>query len=115
MNITKTIQAPFQFAFHDRVSKTDPGCVMFERCMNMEAQPLTREEKDKFFMNMRSNSGGTIYRQSGWAYPMKQFLKRYIVKYNYESGWSEIWAFDKTCIRNCYYTNSQIVEIKELP
>ena len=112
---TTTIQMPRQFAFHDRVSKTPPQLAMFDNLVKNGVDSLTREEKNRIFESLQGNSGNNDYRLGGWAFPFKQFMKRYAVKYNYNSGFSEIWAFDKTCIRNCSYTNSGIVEIIELP
>lgn len=111
------MNAPYQFAFHDRVAKTPPvgGTVVefFNRLSKGEI--LTREEKNNLFHTLQSNSGNTSYRLAGWAFPFKQFLKRYLVRYSYESSWTEIWAFDKTCIRASYYTKNDIVEIAAFP
>lgn len=109
---------PYQFAFHDRVPTKAPHNEMFERCKEAstdKTKPLTREEKDRFFHCMQSNSGKGKYMQSGWVYPFQQFMKLYIVQYTYESQWHEIWAFDKTCIRTSFYTNSNLHKIKEMP
>ena len=111
---TQTIQQPYKFAFHDGVSDTPPNVKMWNEIVAKGGKNLTREEKDGWFHNLMGNSHGTVYRQGGWAFPFKQFLKRYAVKYSHTSGFSEIWAFDKMSIRHSYYTNSDIVEIIEL-
>ena len=111
---TKTIEQPYKFACHDRVSDTPPSVKMWNEIVAKYGKNLTREEKDGWFHNLQSNGNNTVYRQGGWAYPFKQFLKRFAVKYNHSSGFSEIWAFDKTCIRYSFYTKSHIVEIIEL-
>jgi hypothetical protein len=111
------MEQPYQFAFHDRVSKTAPsGGNMgdfFQRLAS--GGVLTRAEKNTVFHTLQGNSRKTYYRIMGWVFPFKQFLKRYLVKYDYESSWTEIWAFDKTCIRESYYTKNNIVEIVLFP
>jgi hypothetical protein len=111
---------PYQFAFHDNVSKTPPTIDMWERVkqsFEKGEKTLTREEKDSFFHRIQSNNSGTgYYRKGGWVFPFKSYMKPYLVKYGYERNtWREIWAFDKTCIRNSYYTNSGIEKIINLP
>lgn len=111
--MTTQITHPYQFAFHDRVSSTAPQITMWER---VTAGNLTREEKDSIFHTLQSNSGNSNYRQGGWVFPFGQFMKTYLVKYNYTGDrWREIKAFDKTCIRSSYYTKRDIVEILEKP
>jgi len=103
---------PYQFAFHENVSKTPPRCEIWEKC---KKKNLSREEKNSIFHQMQGNSGKEYYRYAGWVYPIRQFMKKFIVKYTYESGsWKEITAFDKTCIRSSWHTNSHIHRIKEL-
>ena len=53
------------------------------------------------------------YKLMGMIIPIKQFMKLYLVKYSYDNTWHEVYAFDKTCIRNSFYTNSCIVSIME--
>tara|TARA_R110000868_G_scaffold177447_1_gene416420 strand:+ start:213 stop:569 length:357 start_codon:yes stop_codon:yes gene_type:complete len=74
---------------------------------------LTRAEKNEIFHALQQNTGGVNYRLLGMIIPFGQFLTKFLVKYNYENVWREVFAFDKTCIRSSYYTNSRIVEIKE--
>jgi hypothetical protein len=112
--MSQTIQKPYQFAFHDRVSNTPPQFNMWDKVTEKGVKGLTREEKNNFFHSMQNNSGKHYYMLGGWTFPFKQFMKRFAVKYNYDSGFSEIWAFDKTCIRSSFYTNSGVVEIIEL-
>ena len=76
---------------------------------------LTRKDKDYLFNSMCQNSGRSNYMLYGVIIPFAQFMKTYIVKYNYEPNrWVEVYAFDKMCIRNSFYTNHGIVEIREL-
>jgi hypothetical protein len=103
---------PRQFAFHDGVSKTPPSEKDFE--LVSSGVKLTREIKDRIFHKLQGNSGTCEYRLGGWIFPFRQFMKTYLVKYNY-NGWQEIKAFDKMCIRNSWYTNSGIIEILEKP
>ena len=49
----------------------------------------------------------------GWIFPFASYMKTYLVKYEY-SGWQEVKAFDKMCIRNSWYTNSGIIKIIEI-
>ena len=112
---TTTIQPPYQFAFHDRVSSTPPHCTMWDRLVEGN---LTRDQKNNIFHALRTNSGfgSSSFKQGGWAFPFGQFMKTYLVKYSYDSGkWAEIKAFDKTCIRSSFYTNDSIVQIIEMP
>ena len=110
----KQIKQPYQFAFHDRVSNIAPQYLPFENIVKNGVESLSREEKNNLFHSIEQNSGKGSYRLGGWIYPFKQFMKRFAVKYSYESGFREIWAFDKTCIRSSYYTKSNIIEIIEL-
>ena len=109
---TQTIQMPRQFAFHDRVSKTTPQYLPFDRLAAGEL--LTREEKNSLFHILQGNSGKHNYMRMGWIYPFGQWMKTYLVKYKHY-GWQEIKAFDKTCIRSSWYTNSGIIEIIQKP
>lgn len=111
---TKQVQQPHQFAFHDRVSKTVPQYLPFENLAKNGLESLSREQKNNLFHSIQSNSGKGNYMLGGWIYPFKQFMKRYAVKYSYDSGFREVWSFDKMCIRSSYYTKSDIVEIIEL-
>lgn len=105
---------PYQFAFHERVPSTPPAESDFK--LVSSRQKLSREQKDRIFHKLQSNSGGSNYRLSGWVFPFGTFMKTFLVKYKYEPNvWREIKAFDKTCIRSSYHTNSNIVEIVELP
>ena len=103
---------PYQFAFHDRVSKTP----LENKDFNLvnSGIKLTRHQKDSIFHKIQNNSGKSNYRLLGWVYPFKSFMKLYLVKYKYYE-WVEIWAFDKMCIRNSWYTNSNIIKIIEMP
>ena len=42
-------------------------------------------------------------------------MKGYLVKRTYQVAGDEVWAFDKTCIRKSFYTNSNVVKIIEIP
>lgn len=110
---TKQVQQPYQFAFHDRVSKTAPRYLQFENLLANGIKSLTREEKNNLFHSIEQNSGKGNYRLAGWVYPFKQFMKKYWVKYTHGEI-REIWAFDKMCIRSSYYTKSDIEQIVEL-
>lgn len=115
--ITKTISMkkinamPYQFAFHDRVPKEAPQLKMWHEVVESNGN-LTREQKDRIFLCLQSNSGNGYYRLSGWVFPFAEYMKTFLVKYEFY-GWQEIKAFDKTCIRKSYYTNSGLVEIIE--
>ena len=111
------MEQPYQFAFHDRVSSTPPtGGSMVDFFNRLgKGEKLTRAEKNTVFHSLQSNSRDTNYKISGWVFPFKQFLKRYLVQYDYEKVWHEVWAFDKTCIRESFYTKSNIAEIVLFP
>ena len=85
----------------------------FEKLVN--GIELTREEKNDLFHQIQSNSGKGNYMLMGCIIPFAQFMKTYLVKYDYGNGWDEIKAFDKTCIRSSFYTKNGIVKIVELP
>lgn len=105
------MREPYQFAFHDRVSKTPPANSDFD--LVKSGVKLNREQKDKIFDKLVNNSGRSEYRLGGWAYPFGYYMKTYLVKYMH-NGWQEIKAFDKMCIRNNVYINSHIIKIIEL-
>jgi hypothetical protein len=87
--------------------------IYFTRLENGEE--LNRKEKDELFHLLYGNSGKTNYMLSGWIFPFGQFFKTFIVKYNHTPGqWTEIKAPDKTAIRASFYTNTGIIDIKEL-
>ena len=117
LNNTELIQ-PFQFAFHEVVSKTPPiggkGAEYFNRLCKGET--LTRNEKNELFHMLQGNSGNPDYKVAGWIFPFGQFMRTYLVKYDYErSVWREMKAFDRTCIRYSFYSNRGIVEILDKP
>lgn len=109
----ETIKFPQKFAFHGSVSNNPPeGATMtnfFSRLANGEE--LNREEKSNVFHALQSQSYKGFYRLAGWEFNFRQFMTRYLVKYNHDNSWTEIWAFDKTCIRSSFYTKSNICEI----
>jgi len=105
------MQLPYKFVNNERIPTTAPNHNDFELCKS--GVKLTREQKDKIFHSLQSNSGKHNYKMSGWVYPFKQFMKRYFVVYT-EGDIREIYAFDKTCIRYSYYTKSNILEIHEI-
>lgn len=119
MGKQKEITEPYKFTFHEGVRDEAPYVEMFDRCKDSKEEygrDLTRSEKDNFFHTLQSNSGKSNYKVSGWVFPFRQFMKPFIVRYEYlPLHWYEIWAFDKTCIRKSFYTNEGIGEIKELP
>jgi hypothetical protein len=105
------------YAFNERGNvESIKGTKPYELFLKLSnGAKLNREEKDYLFHALQQNSGKSNYMIYGVIIPFGQFMKTYIVKYSYESNnWREIKAFDKMCIRNSYYTNSQIVEIREL-
>jgi hypothetical protein len=108
-----TISQPRQFAFHERVSKEPPHCSMWNECIESDGI-LNREQKDRIFHSIQGNTGKGNYRSGGWIFPFGQWMKTYLVKYQHH-GWQEIKAFDKTCIRSSWYTNSCIIEIIQKP
>jgi hypothetical protein len=83
----------------------------YKRLVNGEK--LSRFDKDTLFHKIQSNGNKEEYKLMGMIIPFKQFMKLYLVKYNYDNMWYGIYAFDKTCIRNSFYTNSNIVQIME--
>lgn len=110
--ITEEIVMPYQFAFHDQVPKQAPPYKPFD---NLAAgMPMSRDDKNALFHSLQGNSGKHNYRLSGWIYPFGQWMNTYLVKYKHY-GWQEIKAFDKTCIRSSWYTNSGIIEILQKP
>jgi hypothetical protein len=109
------MQTPFKFT--NTAVNTMPYCGIYERCKEAfeGKKKLTREEKNRFFHAIQSNSGHHYYRLLGWCFPLNQFMNKYIVKYKHdEKNWREYYAFDRTCIRSSYYTSSYLKEIKEL-
>lgn len=110
------IQQPYKFA--ESASAELPqqvnAAIYFRRLEKGEL--LNRDEKDQLFQLLCGNTGKTNYKVLGWVFPFGQFFKKYLVKYKHDPDiWREICAPDKTAIRNCYYTNSGIVKIIDLP
>lgn len=105
------VQSPRQFAFHDRVANTPPTNGMFVQLFDRlsKGEQLSREEKNQVFHVTCTYHG--YYKLAGWEFNFRQFMKRYLVKYDYDNSWRELWAFDKTCIRTSFYTKDDIVEI----
>lgn len=58
-----------------------------------------------------------IYKQSGWCYNLKPFLKRFIVKFEYDSRkWEEFYAPSKAKLKTYLssFTESSFIDIREL-
>jgi hypothetical protein len=105
------------YAFNERGNvELIKGTKVYELFLKLSnGSKLSREDKDYLFHSMRQNSGKSNYMLYGVIIPFGQFMKTYLVKYSYEmNNWREVLAFDKTCIRNSFYTNSNIVQIREL-
>jgi len=103
---------PYKFVHHDRVPAIAPNCASFD--LVVLGTKLTRVQKDDIFERcIRENNG--YYKVAGWCFPFASYLNTYLVKYDYESRWTEIKAFDKTCIRNNRYLNSGILRIEQIP
>ena len=82
-------------------------------CFSSKHTKLTREEKDYIFSNLQNNAySRTGVPVLGWMFDFSEFLKSYWVKTrNY--GILEVYAFDKTSIRN-YYGSYEILKIVEI-
>lgn len=109
------MQTPYKFT--STALEHMPYCEIYERCKEAfeGGEQLTREEKNRFFHLIQSNSGHHHFRLMGWCFPINQFMNKYIVKYKYDTkSWREYYAFDKTCLRKSYYTSSYILKIKEI-
>jgi hypothetical protein len=109
-----------QFAFHDRVANTPPECRMKELYDTLSKSPeqssgrinaITPDEEHEIFDKCRQYNG--IYKLAGWQFDFRSFMKRYVMKQY--GNWSEIYAFNKSNIRNNVYTKDGIVEIHEIP
>jgi hypothetical protein len=107
------IQQPYPFNERGKLDSIINSSIYdyFQRLVRGEK--LSREEKNHIFHAIQSNSGKGNYRLQGMIIPFKQFMKLYLVKYRHDNTWHEVYAFDKTCIRNSFYTNSCIVGILE--
>lgn len=77
-------------------------------------EKITREEKnwitESVMSNMYSKWGIPVV---GWMISFRDVLKRYVVRFSYDSYWTEIHAIDKTSIRNLYKSIEEIVEISK--
>ena len=83
----------------------------------MQGGEFNRQEKDKLTEILYDNFGcqGTTYRLMGWAWPMREYLKEYIVDSRYY-GLRSYWALDKTSLRKslrCIGKIRRIVAIKD--
>lgn len=72
-------------------------------------QQLTKEEKNELF-KMLQNYNSSVHLM-GWCYDFTKYLKLYLVKIKYD-GWREVYAFNKTQIRERY--KSYVLNIIEL-
>ena len=103
---------PYVFVSHD-VGNEPPANSDFD--LVASGAKLSREVKDRIFHKIVAQSRHGQYKLMGWIFPYWQFMKRYWVRQEH-SGITEVWAFDKMCIRNSFYTNSpKILEIVEVP
>lgn len=80
---------------------------------------LSKEEKefiDTYFNELwHSETYRTgRYKIMGWILDFSDHLKTYLVKQRYDNKWSEIKAFNKTCIRKNATFPSRIIKIIEI-
>lgn len=104
---------PYKFAGHKvpDISELQTSRVAILHNKAKNGEPLTREEKDWLFDEMRQNTFGKLgVALSGWIFPFGRMLNRYWVQYRGD-GIREIYAFDATCIRTNPYTKNRIRKI----
>lgn len=81
----------------------------------LAGEALTREEKDRLFVDMWSSS--TFTKQGvclhGWCFDFSQILKEYFVEFTYGHIQS-VYAPDKTSIRNRLDSIRRIVEVGDV-
>ena len=80
-------------------------------------ETLTRSEKSGGIFSEQShwdtyNTGR--YKLMGYIFDFSPFMKTFLVKLKY-SGWTEIKAFDRTCVRKNATFPSHILQIVDLP
>lgn len=107
-----------QFAFHDRVSKTEPtGIKMFDLHNKLDTGlDITKAEQEYIINNFYGTFGqqyGANYKKAGWQASFHPFLKRYLVNEKHY-GWKEYYSFNRTLLRKILGGHN-ILEITELP
>ena len=79
----------------------------------MAKKRLSRGEKDKIAETLYGTFGsqGATYKLSGWAWNMRDCLKRFLVSFKYASGtFNAYYAADKTSLRKVLTSISEIIE-----
>ena len=79
----------------------------------MKTKRLTREEKNKIaeILYGAFSPHNTIYKLGGWAWNMRDYLKRILVSYKYEPGtFHTYYAPDKTSLRKVLTSVSEMIE-----
>lgn len=77
---------------------------------------LTRSEKDVIFNELVANSynfNGQTFMLGGYYHNFSGLLNSYIVEYK-DGRIEKYYSFDKTAIRNSFYTNRKIFKIYEV-
>lgn len=103
------------YKFSNTASEVEPKSKMIDLYYALQqGKKLTAKENQQVFDGLYGMSGGHkgSYKLAGWQYDFQPFLKRFIV--NHYGNWSTYYAPNKSCIRNCTYTRTGIVEIYEI-
>lgn len=76
-----------------------------------DGQPLTRTERDQIADILWGTFGShsSTYKLQGWAWPMSKCLKRILVRHTYDNYFTPYFAPDKTSLRKCLYSISEMV------
>lgn len=76
----------------------------------------TIDELESLFRELWNHDGyrSAIVRRAGWLYDFKPYFRRYLVNER-NSGWREVWAYNKTAVRRLNIAPSGILEIVEIP
>lgn len=56
-----------------------------------------------------------IYKLQGWAFDIRKYCKKYLVKFRYSNYYSTYYAINKTCLYNAFgkYNIIDIIEYKK--
>lgn len=101
------------YAFNERGNPENiVGSPIYELLLKVKNNKATQEDKDRIFEDIRSSFlyGKKRVALAGCYIDFSKWLKCYWVQYNH-GGIVEIYAFNKTNIRNNLFTKTGIVKI----
>lgn len=90
----------YKFSTSARDTKPDNDITrLLEKAMRGES--LNREEKDRIANQLYGTFGSqsSTYKLAGWAWSMSGYLRRILVRFNWDNNFHPYFAPDKTALR----------------